>query len=200
MLIFIAGMGGTGKDYLGGKLLKYLEDEHYEGIKKLVTYTTREKRDNEVEGVDYHFISEEDFVQYSYNNKWMESRVYNFVNNDNEDVTVRYATPRYEDVNNIYILWGSIDQSVKIKKTNEDETVVIYLNSSAKDRIERMVARAENDNKVTEACRRLYQDHLDYKKVRDEFFPDYIVENPGTSNQAFENLVSIVESKIIEEE
>ena len=54
-MIFIAGKTCSGKTRIVSELCKKF------GYKKIVTYTTRPIRDKEVDGVDYHFISEEEF-------------------------------------------------------------------------------------------------------------------------------------------
>lgn len=50
----ICGRGASGKDYLKDKMAK-------RGLKPDVSYTTRKKREGEVEGVNYHYISVEEF-------------------------------------------------------------------------------------------------------------------------------------------
>lgn len=52
-IIAIVGNSGTGKTSLSNYLHKML------GIPVIVSYTTRERRENEVHGRDYYFISEE---------------------------------------------------------------------------------------------------------------------------------------------
>lgn len=52
MLIVITGPSGCGKSTLADFVLKNLE-----GLSFSVSYTTRKKRDNEIEGKDYHFVS-----------------------------------------------------------------------------------------------------------------------------------------------
>ena len=54
MLIIIAGPSGVGKTTVQGLLVE-------SGIEKVVSCTTRERRDGEKDGVDYHFIEKEDF-------------------------------------------------------------------------------------------------------------------------------------------
>ncbi len=56
MLFVLSGPSGVGKDTLLKELLK--TDLQ---IKKCVTYTTRQPREGEIEGVDYRFISLEEF-------------------------------------------------------------------------------------------------------------------------------------------
>ena len=55
-MIILIGASATGKTEVG----KLLNSKY--NLKKVVTYTTREKRNGEIDGVDYHFISKEDFI------------------------------------------------------------------------------------------------------------------------------------------
>ena len=56
----LIGKGSTGKDTLA-KLL--LQDKEL-NLKTVVPYTTRPIRDGEVQGVDYHFVSEEYLLEH----------------------------------------------------------------------------------------------------------------------------------------
>jgi guanylate kinase len=52
MIIVLVGASGSGKSALEKEI-----SSHY-GYNKVISYTTRPKRENEVNGRDYHFISE----------------------------------------------------------------------------------------------------------------------------------------------
>ncbi len=54
-MIILIGPSASGKTAVGKSLEKQFN------IKKVVTYTTRAKRIGEIDGVDYHFISVEEF-------------------------------------------------------------------------------------------------------------------------------------------
>lgn len=54
--IVIAGPMCSGKTTLA----KYLEGKGYQ---RIVTYTTRPMRDGEIDGIDYHFITEDEFAK-----------------------------------------------------------------------------------------------------------------------------------------
>lgn len=56
MLYIISGPSGVGKSTL---IKQLLNQEPW--IEKLIPYTTRQRRDSEVDGIDYHFKSKEDF-------------------------------------------------------------------------------------------------------------------------------------------
>ena len=54
MIIVLCGPSCSGKSTIEKELGQY-------GYKKIVSYTTRERRKNETDGVDYHFIKNESF-------------------------------------------------------------------------------------------------------------------------------------------
>lgn len=56
-LLVFSGPSGSGKD----TVLSLFLDKHMQNVWKSVSYTTREPRDGEVDGVDYNFISVEAF-------------------------------------------------------------------------------------------------------------------------------------------
>lgn len=58
VLLVLSGASGSGKD----TVMKALLDK-YPNMQKLVTTNSRPKRDDEVEGFDYYFISREEFEQ-----------------------------------------------------------------------------------------------------------------------------------------
>ena len=66
-IIVISAPSGTGKSTLIKKLL-----EKYNNIKLSVSCTTRQPREGEVNGVDYYFISQEDFDNKIKNNEFLE--------------------------------------------------------------------------------------------------------------------------------
>lgn len=70
-MIVLIGPSASGKTAVG----KYLEDTY--NIKKVVTYTTRDKRIGEIDGVDYHFISKDDFLNKLENHFFFETMEYN---------------------------------------------------------------------------------------------------------------------------
>ena len=58
VLIIISGPSGVGKDTIARRLIKRRPDDFY----FVVTATTREPRDGEVEGYDYLFVSNDEFA------------------------------------------------------------------------------------------------------------------------------------------
>jgi guanylate kinase len=56
VLLILAGPAGVGKSTLCDRLVREVP-----GFERVITATTRKPRPNEVDGVDYHFIPEEEF-------------------------------------------------------------------------------------------------------------------------------------------
>jgi guanylate kinase len=72
LVLTISAPSGTGKDSLCAALM-----ERDNGISFFATATTRPKRAGEQDGVDYHFLTTEEFEQYIAEDKFMEWVEYN---------------------------------------------------------------------------------------------------------------------------
>ncbi|MFC1885526.1 guanylate kinase [Thermodesulfobacteriota bacterium] len=66
-LFIISGPSGSGKTTLLGAVL-----EKYQNLRYSISHTTRKPRKGEMNGVDYHFISEKDFKAKLKDDKWAE--------------------------------------------------------------------------------------------------------------------------------
>lgn len=60
-LFVISGSSGAGKTTLVTAALEELQKEH--SIERVITYTTRVQRSGEIDGIDYYFLSVEEFKQ-----------------------------------------------------------------------------------------------------------------------------------------
>ncbi|MFA5480936.1 MAG: guanylate kinase [Bacilli bacterium] len=81
LLIIISGPSGVGK----GTIRRQVMSDETLNLVYSVSMTTRKKRESEVEGVDYFFVSNEEFDQHIRNNDFLEWA--EFVGN-------RYGTPK----------------------------------------------------------------------------------------------------------
>lgn len=75
-LIALVGEAGSGKDSLAEALVDQLRDEGFKAH-EVVSYTTRPKRDYEIEGVDYHFVLPNIMVDLILHDKILEAAEFN---------------------------------------------------------------------------------------------------------------------------
>lgn len=136
MLIILVGPSATGKTEVG----KVLDKKYH--IKKVVTYTTREKRVGEKDGIDYHFVSRVDFGKMILQNKFIE-----FVNyNDNY-----YGTSLDSLKDDGYII---VEPKGFEKYYNSDVNYkAFFLRATKELRLERMLKRGDSEDKALERIR-----------------------------------------------
>jgi len=67
MIYVISGPSGCGKSTLIRRVLAGLD-----GVRFSVSHTTREKRESEVEGKDYYFVSQDRFLRMVEKNSFVE--------------------------------------------------------------------------------------------------------------------------------
>lgn len=73
-VFIISAPSGAGKTTLTNQVLKNLESKY--PISKVITYTTRKPRQNEINGKDYNFLSEEDFLKKKKDGFFLETTKY----------------------------------------------------------------------------------------------------------------------------
>lgn len=164
MLICLIGMGCSGKDTLLKKVLKdYGESLN---LVPVVPYTTRPKRDGEIEGVEYHFVTYEQMVKMNKQGRILEARGYKVANGE----VYYYFTEKF-DINdgNTYITISTID-GVKsfYRRFGATQVHTIYLYVSDETRFVRAYNRESEQEtpNYDELCRRFLQDKIDYSPAK----------------------------------
>jgi len=74
-LFVIAGPSGAGKTTITKEAIKRLEKDF--ALSKIATYTCRAPRDGEVNGIDYHFLTQEEFKKKEKDGFFLETTKYN---------------------------------------------------------------------------------------------------------------------------
>lgn len=152
MLILI-GKSASGKDTITNKLIKDY------GFKKLITYTTRPMRKGEVEGVTYHYISDEDFLNKVNNGFFAEWKKYKTTQG------VWYYGSAIEDYaksdNNTVIILTP-DGVRDIKKLGFKDIKIFYIFSDKGTIKKRLSIRGDNPDEV---IRRMEKDDEDFKDI-----------------------------------
>ena len=89
MILALCGKSASGKD----SIQKVLCEKY--GFNRVVSHTTRPKRPNEVDGIDYHFVTEDEFIKMCQNDKLIEWRSYT-PKTKNPNDTWYYGTSKEE--------------------------------------------------------------------------------------------------------
>ena len=164
-MFIIEGPSGTGKGTIAKQLL-----EQDKNIKFSVSVTTRAPRHNEVEGVDYYFISNE-----KYDELLKQDAFYEFVDSQYGS---RYGTLRSEvdsfiNVGQDVLFDMDWEGARQMRQKAPDDVVTIYLlPPSFKELHERLVNRGTDSKEVIDKRMKLVLDKLSHCE---EF--DYIVVN-----------------------
>jgi guanylate kinase len=105
-IYFLVGQSCTGKDTILAKVRKILN------IDLIVTSTTRPMREGEIDGVTYHFMTEEEFQLAKRNDSVVEDRAYNTV----AGLWRYFTTTKNLDADKNYICVGTINQCTSYTK------------------------------------------------------------------------------------
>ena len=151
------GKSASGKDSLYKKILAANL-----GLNRFAIYTTRPKRDGEVDGVEYYFVDKKYLDDNT--DKIIEKRVYNTVFGD-----WYYATLDDGNIikNKNYIAIGTLESYNNIKKYfGENNVFPIYIEVSDDIRRERALHREKKQKvpKYDEMERRLKADEIDFSE------------------------------------
>ena len=153
----LVGKSGTGKDTV---MEQILADKDLK-IEKIVPYTTRPKRENEVEGVNYHYVDIPKMEQMEREGLIIERRSYDTVHGIWNYFTADKDIDRQKD----YIIITTQEALGRfVEKFGQDNIYVMYLQLDDKVRLERCIAREAMQEKPNfkEVCRRFLTDEDDF--------------------------------------
>lgn len=168
-MIVLIGESGSGKDTILNMMVEL-------GYKPIISYTTRPKRHYEIDGKDYHFITEEEFFKKQESGFFVETTCYN---------NWHYGIA-YEDLNDddsVVIVEPNGFRQLKSKVKNLDIKSV-YVYASEETRLNRLCDRKDNPNEI---ARRIYTDRDLFKGIKDS--TDYVFENDFISKDLLKDKV-----------
>ena len=157
LLIVVSGPSGAGKDTICNKVV-----EDIKNIKISVSMTSRAPRGTEKEGVDYYFVSREEFEEKIKKDEFLE---YAVVHNNQY-----YGTPKAnieEDLNNgiSVILVIDIQGALKIQEKIKEALFIFIVPPSMEVLKERLIKRnTETKDKILERFKTAYNEINEYKK------------------------------------
>ena len=163
IMVILSSPSGVGKTTLTKKI-----QQKYPNFKISVSHTTRSPRSNEVDGVDYHFVSKDNFKKLIKENKFYEyAKIF-----ENYYGTLKQSVDTTIKSNDIIfdIDWQGTKQLSKFKNLN---LIKIYLITENKEELKnRLVKRDQNTQIEVEKRYRSFDE--DVKHWKDY---DYIVIN-----------------------
>lgn len=175
-MIVIVGESASGKSTVE----KILQNDY--GYKKIVSFTTRKPRDGEINGVDYYFVYDDEFIDLSEVGFFIETATYNGWN---------YGTPKNQCVDDAILV--STPHGLRQLKKSGIEVVSFYINVPRRDRLIKILQRGDN---IEEAYRRSLSDVGQYDGIKDEV--DYVITNDGynkTPEEIAKNIFDILKEK-----
>ena len=160
-LFYLMGKSVSGKDTIYQKLLA---DTKW-NLKRLVIYTTRPIRDGELEGREYHFVDEDEFIRLKSEGKIIEDRGYQTVYG-----LWRYFTADTIDLTRYnYLGIGTLESYRQLLDYyGEGKICPIYVEVEDGERLKRAIAREETQAvpKYEEMCRRFLADSKDFSEEK----------------------------------
>lgn len=177
-LIIISGPSGAGK----GTICKELLNRN-KNIVPSISMTSREKAKTEIEGIDYYYISKEEFENKIKENYFLEYAIVH--NND------YYGTPKQTVIDNLnkgldVILEIDIEGAIKVKEQIKDVLCIFILPPSMKELKERLYKRnRESEEKILKRFTKAYKEINEITKY------NYVVVNDEV-NKAVQKIEAIL--------
>ena len=160
MIVILVGESASGKSTLANAFIKINPS-----FTKVVTYTTRPMRQGEVDGIDYHFLSEDDFnkrkesgffIEYASYRGWQYGTAVNFESGENKIIVLTPAGAR------ALLKVGALHGHLRI----------VYLDVDRRSRLIKLLQRGDD---IEEAYRRSLSDVGQFDAFNRE--ADYVMYN-----------------------
>jgi guanylate kinase len=147
MKLILVGKAASGKDHLKKKI-------ESKGFKSGISYTTRQPRQNEKEGEDYYFVSEEQFDQIIESGQMLEWMEFN---------NWKYGLS-IEEFEKADVMIMSKDGLDMLPKAYRDRCLVIYLDIPRMIRVQRLNDRNDINDSI---WRRMSTDDEQFDMFKD---------------------------------
>ena len=180
-IIALIGKAGSGKDSILHNIIRVGKQSNLP-FHEIISCTTRPKRENEIEGINYYYLDDYTFKEKTKNKEMLEYTKFN---------SWWYGTS-YDSLDENKINIGVFNPTgiKSLMKRKDVEVHVYYIDASSKCRLIRQLDR-ESSPDVTEIIRRFCADesdfsHLDfpYKTMKNHSINDYFASTYEIIHQA----------------
>ena len=184
LLIILSGPSGVGK----GTVRRYIMDNYNIPLAYSISMTTRAPRDKEVDGVDYYFVSKEEFQKNIDEGNFLEWQ--EFVGN-------RYGTPKSkveelrQQGKNVFLEIEVNGATSVMNEVNDDRTISIFLMPPNVDALEQRIRRRKTETED------IIQERLEKgrKEMSMANLYDHVVLNDDIV-RASQEIVDLIKKKI----
>ena len=184
IMVILSSPSGAGKTTISKKI-----QQKYQNFKISVSHTTRKPRSNEVEGIDYYFINENDFKNKIKNNEFYEyAKIFgNYYGTSKESVLnlLRNKNDVLFDID-----WQGTQQLSKFKELN---LLKIFILPPSKEELKtRLIQRNQDKPNVVEERLKAYDSDSAHKEDY-----DFVVINDNLENcfKEVEKIILIKKNK-----
>jgi guanylate kinase len=144
-VIIITAPSGAGKTSITSYLLKTLPMLAFS-----VSATTRKPRENEIDGKDYYFLSEEDFSEKIRNNEFVE---WEMVYEGKYYGTLKQEFTRIWNEKKIPVLDIDVKGAIHIKQQFPNDTLTLFIEPPSIEELRRRLESRGTENEETLAAR-----------------------------------------------
>lgn len=173
-MLVILGESASGKSSIEKELIN-------KGFVKVISYTTRPIRQGEVDGVDYHYITVEEFEELDAIHFFAEKTVYN---------NYHYATA-IEDCTDDKVIVVNPHGLRQLKQIESLHIKSFYIKVSQHERLIRIAKRGDD---IMNIFKRIISDEGVFQNIEEEV--DYIIENYDFEETMKEVLHCVYEDNI----
>jgi len=185
-VIIISSPSGGGKGTIINRLLEWNKD-----LTLSVSATTREIREGEVEGINYYYLSLEEFRDAIENNKILE---YEEVYPGKYYGTLKSELDRLWSLGKTIIFEIDVDGAMNLKKYFRDNSLSIFINPPS---IEILYQRLKDRGSENEDSLKERMNRAEYEISMSKYF-DSIILNDDL-NRAVGNIKTIIEKWLYKE-
>lgn len=185
-IFIISASSGAGKTTLTNEVIKRLS--HKFNISKVITYTTRSPRIDEINGKDYYFLTEKEFKQKLKADFFLETTKYNesfYGSPKNILENIKYGKS--------FILITDL-KGIKVLKKLIPKAILIWINIPNLEILrQRLINRGDNFKKIEQ---RLKLAKIELKEIKKTDFFNYKIIN-DKFDQTSQKLMQLISHELL---